>query len=44
MEVMAIDMDEDRVNEYSMIASHAVVGDSTDENVLKDLGFEILIM
>ncbi|USK35509.1 TrkA family potassium uptake protein [Bacillus sp. F19] len=38
MEVMAIDMDEDRVNEYANIASHAVVGDSTDEAVLKSLG------
>lgn len=38
MEVMAIDNDEDRVNEYSMIASHAVVGDTTDESVIKSLG------
>lgn len=38
MEVMAIDNDEDRVNEFAMIASHAVVGDSTDEMVLKSLG------
>ncbi|WP_338451895.1 TrkA family potassium uptake protein [Niallia oryzisoli] len=38
MEVMAIDNNEDRVNEYSAIASHAVVGDSTDEKVLKSLG------
>jgi len=38
MEVLAIDLDEDRVNEYAMIASHAVVGDTTDENVLKSLG------
>ncbi|RFU63441.1 potassium channel family protein [Peribacillus glennii] len=38
MEVLAIDMDEDRVNEFAMIASHAVVGDTTDENVLKSLG------
>ena len=38
MEVMVIDMDENRVNEYSMIASHAVIGDSTDEKVLKGLG------
>lgn len=38
MEVLALDNDEDRVNEFSMIASHAVVGDSTDENVLKSLG------
>ena len=38
MEVLALDNNEDRVNEYAMIASHAVVGDSTDENVLKSLG------
>jgi trk system potassium uptake protein len=38
MEVMAIDMDEDKVNEFSSTASHAVVGDSTDESVLKSLG------
>lgn len=38
MEVLAIDLDEDKVNEYSSIASHAVVGDSTDEMVLKSLG------
>jgi len=38
MEVMAIDSNEDRVNEYSMIASHAVVGDTTDESVVKSLG------
>lgn len=38
MEVMAIDKDEDRVNEFAMIASHAVVGDTTDESVLKGLG------
>ncbi|MEK3805039.1 MULTISPECIES: potassium channel family protein [unclassified Metabacillus] len=38
MEVMAIDLDEDKVNEYANIASHAVVGDTTDEAVLKSLG------
>ncbi|NUK28958.1 TrkA family potassium uptake protein [Parageobacillus sp. VR-IP] len=38
MEVLAIDVDEDRVNEFASIVSHAVVGDSTDENVLKSLG------
>ncbi|KPL61631.1 potassium channel family protein [Rossellomorea vietnamensis] len=38
MEVMAIDNDEDKVNEFSSIASHAVVADSTDESVLKSLG------
>lgn len=38
MEVLVIDTNEDRVNEYSLIASQAVVGDSTDETVLKSLG------
>jgi trk system potassium uptake protein len=38
MEVMAIDQDEDKVNEFSSIASHAVVADATDESVLKSLG------
>ncbi|OLN22353.1 potassium transporter Trk [Domibacillus antri] len=38
MEVMAIDIDEDRVNEFASIASHAVVADTTDESVLKSLG------
>ncbi|WP_050181580.1 potassium channel family protein [Domibacillus robiginosus] len=38
MEVMAIDKDEDRVNEFTSIASHAVVADTTDESVLKSLG------
>ncbi|MDN4523587.1 potassium channel family protein [Fictibacillus fluitans] len=38
MEVLGIDMDEERVNEYSSIATHAVVADSTDEGVLKSLG------
>ncbi len=38
MEVLAIDMNEDKVNEYASIASQAVVADSTDENVLKSLG------
>lgn len=37
-EVLAIDMDEDRVNEFTSIATHAVIADSTDENVLKSLG------
>ncbi|WP_462409103.1 potassium channel family protein [Neobacillus sp. Marseille-QA0830] len=38
MEVLAIDVNEERVNEFAMIASHAAVGDSTDEAVLKSLG------
>jgi trk system potassium uptake protein len=38
LEVMAIDVDEDKVNEFANIASHAVVGDTTDETVLKSIG------
>ncbi|MGG6432226.1 potassium channel family protein [Anoxybacillus sp. D401a] len=38
MEVLAIDVDEEKVNAYASIASQAVVADSTDENVLKSLG------
>ncbi|MGN1401877.1 MAG: potassium channel family protein [Bacillus sp. (in: firmicutes)] len=38
MEVLAIDTDEDRVNEFAAIASHAVIGDTTDEAMLKSLG------
>jgi trk system potassium uptake protein len=38
MEVLAMDLDEDKVNEFSAVSSHAVVADSTDENVLKSLG------
>src|SRR5699024_12719580 len=38
MVVMAIDMNEARVNEYSDIATHAVIADSTDEVVMKSLG------
>ncbi|MDF0725361.1 TrkA family potassium uptake protein [Cytobacillus sp. S13-E01] len=38
MEVMAIDVVEEKVNEFASIASHAVVGDTTDESVLKSLG------
>lgn len=38
MQVLAIDMDEDKVNEFKNIASHAVIADTTDERVLKELG------
>ncbi|MEN1967032.1 TrkA family potassium uptake protein [Lentibacillus sp. N15] len=40
MEVLAIDIDEDKVNEFKNIASHAVIADSTDEATLKDLGIK----
>ncbi|GAA0453009.1 TrkA family potassium uptake protein [Alkalibacillus silvisoli] len=39
MEVLAIDNDEEKVNEFKEVASHAVIADSTDEIALKDLGF-----
>lgn len=38
MEVLAIDKDEDRVNEFAQIATQAVIADTTDENALKSLG------
>ncbi|HLU23408.1 potassium channel family protein [Lederbergia graminis] len=38
MEVLAMDVDEERVNEFASIATHAVIADTTDENVLKNLG------
>lgn len=36
--VLAIDIEEDKVNEFRNIASHAVIADTTDEQVLKELG------
>lgn len=38
MDVLAIDKNEELVNEYLNMVTHAVVGDSTDETVLKSLG------
>lgn len=38
LDVMAIDADEARVNEFSDIATHAVIADTTDEAVMKSLG------
>ena len=37
-DVLAIDVNEERVNEFSTIASHAVSGDSTDEAMLRSIG------
>jgi trk system potassium uptake protein TrkA len=37
-EVLAIDANEDRVNEYMNIATHAVVANAQDESTLKSLG------
>ncbi|PKR78476.1 potassium transporter Trk [Halalkalibacillus sediminis] len=38
-EVLALDSDEDKVNEFKEIASDAVIADATDEAALKELGF-----
>ncbi|MFC2950259.1 potassium channel family protein [Virgibacillus sediminis] len=40
MSVLAIDTDEEKVNEYKNIASHAVIADSTDETALKEIGIK----
>lgn len=40
MEVLAIDIDEDKVNEFKNIATYAVIADSTDEATLKELGIK----
>ncbi|MDC3412767.1 TrkA family potassium uptake protein [Aquibacillus sp. 3ASR75-11] len=38
MEVLAIDIEEEKVSEFKNIASHAVIADTTDEKVLIELG------
>lgn len=40
MKVLAIDIDEQKVNEYKSIATYAVIADSTDEQALKELGIK----
>ena len=40
MEVLAIDIDENKVNEFKNIAAHAVIADTTDEAALKELGIK----
>lgn len=40
MPVLAIDRDEDRINEFKNIALHAVIADATDEETLKELGIK----
>lgn len=40
MRVLAIDINEQKINEYKNIASHAVIADSTDEQALKALGIK----
>lgn len=37
-EVLAIDINEDRVNEFADTATHAVIADSTNEEALKAIG------
>lgn len=37
-EVLAIDLNEEKVSRFSNIATHAVIADSTDENTLRSLG------
>lgn len=39
-QVLAIDNDEMKVNEYKNIVSHAVILDSTDEESLKEIGIQ----
>lgn len=46
-EVLAIDTDEDKVNNFSKYSTHAVVANTTDENALLSLGirnFEYVIV
>jgi len=38
MSVLAIDMNEAKINEFKNIATHAVIADATDEETLKELG------
>ncbi|PWU69010.1 potassium channel family protein [Gracilibacillus dipsosauri] len=38
MDVLAIDIHEEKINEYKNIVAHAVIADTTDENTLKELG------
>src|SRR5690625_1393886 len=40
MKVLAIDIDEQKVNEFKNIATYAVIADSTDEQTLKELGIK----
>jgi len=40
MHVLAIDVDEEKVNEFKNIATYSVIADSTDENALKELGIK----
>jgi len=46
-EVLAIDQDPQRVQDFSQVVTHAVEADSTDENALKALGirnFDVVVV
>ncbi|WP_257348504.1 potassium channel family protein [Pseudalkalibacillus decolorationis] len=46
-EVLAVDTNPDKVDEYSSIATHTILADSTDEGVLKALGvrnFDLVVV
>ncbi|MFA1819397.1 TrkA family potassium uptake protein [Virgibacillus oceani] len=40
MQVLAVDMNEEKVNGFKNIASHAVIADTTDEDTLRELGIK----
>lgn len=40
MEVLALDISEEKINEFRDIASYAVIADATDEVTLKELGIQ----
>lgn len=40
MQVLAIDMNEERINQYRDIASYAVIADATNETALRELGID----
>lgn len=40
MNVLAIDTDESKINEFKNVALHAVIADSTNEETLKELGIK----
>src|SRR5690625_34275 len=40
LQVLAVDISEEKVNEFKNIASHAVIADTTDEDALRELGIK----
>ncbi|WP_373893232.1 potassium channel family protein [Virgibacillus natechei] len=40
MQVLAVDIDEEKVHAFKNIASHAVIADTTDEDALRELGIK----